>query len=265
MNKPTLKEQAHGEIEKIFRILLPQNGLSVREEQITLCHAMLDTLLKNNIALCDAGVGIGKTYAYLTACILLKKFAPHGPAGSQPVVISTSSVALQDSIIEEYIPFLSRIFLENRVISKPIRAIVRKGKERFVCDARLSQRLEAVKDKNKNAKQLKALLSLRTYYDLDSVTGLSGFDRRQVCVPKVCEKTCPLRSACRYHQYRDLNEYADFIDNTRLILTILDSPMPVFSSSVFRNIVSRITVTHETLRFQLVNGLELEEERISGG
>ena len=51
MNKPTLKEQAHGEIEKIFRILLPQNGLSVREEQITLCHAMLDTLLKNNIAL----------------------------------------------------------------------------------------------------------------------------------------------------------------------------------------------------------------------
>ena len=78
MNKPTLKEQAHGEIEKIFRILLPQNGLSVREEQITLCHAMLDTLLKNNIALCDAGVGIGKTYAYLTACILLKKFAGGG-------------------------------------------------------------------------------------------------------------------------------------------------------------------------------------------
>ena len=79
MNKPTLKEQAHGEIEKIFRILLPQNGLAVREEQITLCHAMLDTLLKNNIALCDAGVGIGKTYAYLTACILLKKFYPSGP------------------------------------------------------------------------------------------------------------------------------------------------------------------------------------------
>ena len=219
MNKPTLKEQAHGEIERIFRILLPQNGLAVREEQITLCHAMLDTLLQNNIALCDAGVGIGKTYAYLTACILLKKFAPHGPAGSQPVVVSTSSVAphgpagsqpvvvstssvaLQDAIIGEYIPFLSRIFLENRIIQKPIRAMVRKGKERFVCDVRLSRRLEAVKDKKKNAEQMKALLSLRAYYDLDSVTGLSGFDRRQVCVPKVCEKTCSLRNACRYHQY----------------------------------------------------------------
>ena len=105
-----LKEQAHGEIERIFRILLPQNGLAVREEQIALCHSMLDTLLHNIIALCDAGVGIGKTYAYLTACILLKKFYPSEPAGSQPVVVSTSSVALQDAIIGEYIPFLSRIF-----------------------------------------------------------------------------------------------------------------------------------------------------------
>ena len=196
-----LKEQAHGEIERIFRILLPQNGLAVREEQIALCHAMLDTLLHNKIALCDAGVGIGKTYAYLTACILLKKFYPSGPAGSQPVVVSTSSVALQDAIIGEYIPFLSRIFLENHIIPKPIRAMVRKGKERFVCDARLAQRLEAVKGKNKNEEQRKALFSLQSNYDLDAVTGLSGFDRRQVCVPKVCEKTCRLRNSCRYHQY----------------------------------------------------------------
>ena len=201
MSHPSLKEQAHGEIERIFRILLPQNGLAVREEQVALCHAMLDTLLQNHIALCDAGVGIGKTYAYLTACILLKKFAPHGPAGSQPVVVSTSSVALQDAIIGEYLPFISRIFLENRIMQKPIRAMVRKGKERFVCDLRLAERLEAVKEKKKNAEQLEALLALRTYYDLDIVTGLSGFDRRQVCVPKVCEKSCPLRNTCRYHRY----------------------------------------------------------------
>lgn len=30
---------------------------------------MLDTLLEGKIALCDAGVGIGKTYAYLVACV----------------------------------------------------------------------------------------------------------------------------------------------------------------------------------------------------
>ena len=196
MNK-TPREQAHGEVERIFRILMPQNGLAVREEQIALCHTMLDTLLQNKIALCDAGVGIGKTYAYLTACALLKRFYP----SPQPVVVSTSSVALQDAVIGEYLPFLSQIFLENHIVQKPIQAVVRKGKERFVCDVRLKFRLETIEGKRKNEEQRKALVSLRNHYDLDDVPGLSQFDREQVRVPKVCEKTCPLRNACRYHQY----------------------------------------------------------------
>lgn len=110
MNTPSPKGQIHEEIEKIFRTLLPRNGLAVREEQVALCHIMLDALLKNNIALCDAGVGIGKTYAYLTACILLRKNAPHRAVGSLPVVVSTSSIALQDAIIEEYILFYPAFF-----------------------------------------------------------------------------------------------------------------------------------------------------------
>lgn len=40
MNDNSL-EQARREAEKIFRALLPQKGLAVREEQISLCHAML--------------------------------------------------------------------------------------------------------------------------------------------------------------------------------------------------------------------------------
>ena len=58
-------EQAHQETEHIFRGLLPRQGMAVREGQISLCHTMLDTLFQKKISLCDAGVGIGKTYAYL--------------------------------------------------------------------------------------------------------------------------------------------------------------------------------------------------------
>ena len=53
--------RAHREIDTIFRVLFPEHGMAVREEQIMLCHEMLDNLLGRNIALCDAGVGIGKT------------------------------------------------------------------------------------------------------------------------------------------------------------------------------------------------------------
>ena len=73
--KNEYQKRAHGEVEQIFRELLPEAGLHVREEQIRLCHEMLDALMKNEITLCDAGVGIGKTYAYLTACILMRKYS----------------------------------------------------------------------------------------------------------------------------------------------------------------------------------------------
>ena len=202
MNKNNWKEQAHQEIEIIFRVLLPEYGFAIREEQISLCHFMLDTMLQNHISLCDAGVGIGKTYAYLTACVMMQKFYPKGwHVSTQPVVISTSSIALQNALMKEYIPFLSHVFLENHILSEPIRAIVRKGKERFVCDMRLFKRLTAVQGTQKNKGNMRALQSLQSHYDLDCVTGLSGFDRRRVCVPRVCEKDCWKRNTCRYHQY----------------------------------------------------------------
>ena len=191
-------ERAHAEAEKIFRIILPENGLTVREEQIVLCHAMLDGLLHNKITLCDAGVGIGKTYAYLTACILARKYSL---SLHRPIVLSTSSVALQDAIMGEYLPFLSNTLLSGGIIDEPLTACLRKGKERFVCDERLSRRLKAVAGTKKNAGQLAALRALTLRYDLDTVTGLSEFDRRQVCVPKMCPKTCARKDVCRYHAY----------------------------------------------------------------
>lgn len=96
--KVEYQKRAHQEVEKIFRVLLPEQGLAVREEQIRLCHEMLDTLLGERIALCDAGVGIGKTYAYLVACVLLRKYSMltgrGNPLEQRPVVVSTSSIAL---------------------------------------------------------------------------------------------------------------------------------------------------------------------------
>ena len=200
-------------MEKIFRVLLPEQGLAVREEQIRLCHEMLDTLLGEKIALCDAGVGIGKTYAYLVACVLMRKYSILMERNSlpkqHPVVVSTSSIALQKAILSEYVPFLSRVLVEQGIIQTPLRAVVRKGKEHFVCDNRLEQRIEAIRHKQKNAVQREALLSLRKHYDMDTVKDLSGFDRRLVCVPKFCPRECPGRQMCRYQRYLEESKKQD--------------------------------------------------------
>ena len=45
MHRDEYRRMAHKEVEEIFRKILPQAGMKVREEQITLCHQIVyDTL-----------------------------------------------------------------------------------------------------------------------------------------------------------------------------------------------------------------------------
>ena len=64
---PENRQNAHNDIDHIFKDLLPAQGMAERPEQAALSHRMLDAMLDGSIALCDAGTGIGKTYAYLVA------------------------------------------------------------------------------------------------------------------------------------------------------------------------------------------------------
>lgn len=194
---PTGYAESHRIAEQIFREILPRHGMAVREEQIALCHEVLDTLYNKEISLCEAGVGTGKTLAYLVGCILWQMHRPERM--KLPIVISTSSVALQDAILTEYLPDLSAILLDEGIITAPITAVVRKGKERFVCDARLAER--QAKAISKGPRQKGSLRMAENVLDLDHIPGLSRYDRCRICVPQSCPRDCFLRLDCRYQQY----------------------------------------------------------------
>ena len=194
---PTGYAESHHIAEQIFREILPRRGMAVREEQIALCHEVLDTLYNKEISLCEAGVGTGKTLAYLVGCILWQMHRPERM--KLPIVISTSSVALQDAILTEYLPDLSAILLDEGIITAPITAVVRKGKERFVCDARLAER--QAKAISKGQRQKGSLRMAENVLDLDHIPGLSRYDRCRICVPQSCPRDCFLRLDCRYQQY----------------------------------------------------------------
>ena len=194
---PTGYAESHRMVEQIFREILPRRGMAVREEQIALCHEVLDTLYNKEISLCEAGVGIGKTLAYLVACILWQVHRPNQL--KMPVVISTSSVALQDAILNEYLPDLSAVLLAEGIITEPITAVVRKGKERFVCDARLAER--QAKALSKGQRQKNSLRMAESILDLDHIPNLTRYDRCRICVPQSCPRDCFMRLDCRYQQY----------------------------------------------------------------
>ncbi len=69
MNTNDNRQNTHNEIDRIFRVLLPTRNMAERPEQAALCHRMLDAMVEGGIALCDAGTGIGKTYAYRPATV----------------------------------------------------------------------------------------------------------------------------------------------------------------------------------------------------
>ncbi len=66
---------------------------------------------------------------------------------------------LQDAIINDYLPNLSAILLEEGIIQAPLTAVIRKGKERFVCDARLVERASLVQPPENGKGTACALLS----------------------------------------------------------------------------------------------------------
>ncbi len=101
--------------------------MAQRPEQIQLSHRMLDAMQDGRIALCDAGTGIGKTYAYLAAATAASAF-PTGQI-ARPIIISTSSIALQNAVLTEYLPLLSCILMADEILTKPLKAVIRKGKK----------------------------------------------------------------------------------------------------------------------------------------
>ena len=116
------RKNAHTELDHIFKTILPAHGMTERPEQIRLSHTMLDAMFENRIALSDAGTGIGKTYAYLTAAIVYSHSRLVDGLPFQPVIIATSSIALQNAIVREYLPFLSDALSDDPHITTPILA-----------------------------------------------------------------------------------------------------------------------------------------------
>ena len=218
MNYDNNRQNAHNEIDHIFKDLLPTRNMAERPAQVALCHQMLNAMLEGGIALCDAGTGIGKTYAYLAAGTVYHRFRAASGLPVRPILISTSSIALQTAARDEYLPLLSSLLAEDGMITQPLQAVIRKGKSHYVCDDRLERRLGQLDIRKKNWRAGNALLALRNELDMDEIAHLSGYDRARVCVPQICDCS---QETCRYRSFLekcDSGRYLFQICNHNLLL-----------------------------------------------
>ncbi|MDD4145470.1 MAG: hypothetical protein PHN68_12630, partial [Prolixibacteraceae bacterium] len=181
----TKYERAEKLLSRIFLSILPQHGLSLRENQYELALQILKGLIDKNISLMEAEVGIGKTHAYIIAAVVYSLFSEK----RNPAIISTSTIALQKSITEEYIPQISQILLEHKIIQKPLTFVVRKGKSHYVCDKRLKKYWSTVESNiipQKEMASLKQLLiASHNKIDLDGYS-LTRYIKDKICVNDKC-------------------------------------------------------------------------------
>ena len=203
-------------LEHIFREVLPVAGFNIREEQIELARHMLTVLSRRTISLAEAGVGIGKTLAYLVASIIMKRGrlgglynmslytgTPYAEIGDMPIVIATSSIALQKALATDYIPVLSDILIENGIILDPLTFVIRKGREHYVCQRRLQAHALYEKDENM-LKILYDMMEPGAMIDLAEIDGLTPHVKRMIGLANTCPDTCAHRNDCPYWSFREI-------------------------------------------------------------
>lgn len=134
----------HAWLQACFDERLPAAGFDVREEQLAMANYVHTALTKGRHLLAEAGVGTGKTFAYLLPAL--------GKAirTQKPVIIATHTIALQEQLIHKDIPAL------RKLLGEPIQAYLAKGKEHYLCPKREMSWREGLAEPDAEAERVMA-------------------------------------------------------------------------------------------------------------
>ena len=96
-----------------------------RPVQLELVKKIARSFNKNAVGIFEAGTGVGKSFAYLLPSMLWAL------ENKERVVVSTGTINLQQQLVEKDIP------LAQKIIGKPIKAVLVKGRQNYLCLRRL--------------------------------------------------------------------------------------------------------------------------------
>ena len=180
--------------EKVYSFFLDtaiQNGYEEREGQWDMSCEITDAMKNHQHILVEAGVGIGKTFAYIVPLLFYhQKY-------KKPIVIATSTIALQEQLAED-------IEAVENIINYYPDIIIAKGQNHFLCKYRCDDEILG-----KNSQ-----IAPRVYEEIDEgACQRSDFDFNisdnlwnKINVkdynPKFCRNYCVHKDYCFYNNLR---------------------------------------------------------------
>ena len=112
-----------------------------RDGQLEMARQVLDALNRGDHKIIEAGTGTGKSLAYLLPA------AAWAAANDSRVVIATNTIPLQHQLLDQELPRVVRALTASGQFKgapgqPPLRAMVLKGRSRYLCTRRLARWLE---------------------------------------------------------------------------------------------------------------------------
>lgn len=108
---------------------LPDHGYEVRDEQIFTAFQIADAFCESRVHLAEAGLGTGKTIAYLLSAI------PYARMSGKPVVIACVSAALQEQLINSEGDY-NRL---SKLLGLEVDARMAKDPRQYICDVKAEE------------------------------------------------------------------------------------------------------------------------------
>lgn len=109
--------------------ILPEHGYEIRDEQVFTAFQIADAFGKKRVHLAEAGLGTGKTIAYLLSAI------PYARMTGKPVAIACATSSLQEQLIQsggDYHKLSTLLGLE-------VDARVAKNPRHYICDIKVEE------------------------------------------------------------------------------------------------------------------------------
>lgn len=116
-------------IGQVFYDVMPEHGYEIREEQIYTAFQLAEAVCKGKVHFAEAGLGTGKTFAYLLAAVAYARFK------GQPALIACASTALQEQLAgpKGDIEGLSRL------LGLDIDVRMAKDPRHYICDVKINR------------------------------------------------------------------------------------------------------------------------------
>ncbi|GAS81910.1 ATP-dependent DNA helicase [Paenibacillus amylolyticus] len=191
------KREPNKEIERslvnaIFRIYdrFPRIGLRERIGQQEMSLDIADAYIQGHNAMIEAGVGIGKSFAYLIPSLLTNQMS------QKPVIIATSSIQLSEQIHKDLRTIGSRLGFTT------VRSVVGKGMGQYACRSRAAE-LISLDDANSSVSTLaQRILDYEIDERADIKAGVSDAEWSHVSVNDCTFERCHHKNACLFYDMR---------------------------------------------------------------